>query len=64
MKAFTTLLVVGMLLPTVALADDAEDVKMAELDLLAAENAGDMDRMYRHGSLTRGEPYSYPAGGS
>ena len=43
-----TLFVVGMFLTTPALADDAEDVKAAELDLLAAENAGDMDRMYRH----------------
>ena len=48
MKTFTTLFVVGMFLTTVALADDTEDVKLAELDLLAAENAGDMDRMYRH----------------
>ena len=45
---FATLFVVGMFLAPAALADDAEDVKAAELDLLAAENAGDMNRLYRH----------------
>ena len=43
MKALTTLFVVGMFLTTVALADDADDVKMAMLDHLAARNAGDGD---------------------
>jgi len=41
MKALTTLLVVGMFLTTVALADDADDVKAAMLDHLAVRNAGD-----------------------
>jgi len=62
MKTFTTLFIVGMFLTTVALADDAEDVKMAELDLLAAENAGDMDRMYRH--IDPGRTLFLPSGGA
>ena len=41
MKALTTLFVVGMFLTTVALADDADDVKAAMLDHLAVRNAGD-----------------------
>ena len=61
MKTFTTLFIVGMFLTTVALADDAEDVKLAELDLLAAENAGDMDRMYRH--IDPGRTLFLPSGG-
>jgi ketosteroid isomerase-like protein len=48
MKVLTTLSVIGMFLTTAAMADDVDDVKAAELDLLAAENAGDMDRLYRH----------------
>ncbi len=39
MKALTTLLVVGMFLTTVAMADDADDVKAAMQRLLA--NSGD-----------------------
>ncbi len=61
MKTITTLLVVGMFLTPVALADDTEDVKLAELDLLAAENAGDMDRMYRH--IDPGRTLFLPSGG-
>jgi len=41
MKALTTLLVVGMFLTTVAIADDADDVKAAVQRFYAALNAGD-----------------------
>ena len=41
MKALTTLLVVGMFLSTVALADDVDDVKAAMKGYFAALNAGD-----------------------
>jgi len=41
MKAVTTLLVVGMFLMPVAMADDADDVKAAEDSYYAALNAGD-----------------------
>ncbi len=41
MKALTTLLVVGMFLTTVAMADDVDDVKAAEDSYYAALNAGD-----------------------
>ncbi len=41
MKALTTLLVVGMFLTTVAIADDADDVKAAVQRYYAALNAGD-----------------------
>jgi len=41
MKAVTTLLVVGMFLMPVAMADDADDVKAAENSYYAALNAGD-----------------------
>ncbi len=41
MKALTTLLVVGMFLTTLAMADDADDVKAAVLRHSAALNAGD-----------------------
>ena len=61
MKAITTLFVVGMFVTTLAMADDAEDVKLAELDLLTAENAGDMDRMYRH--IDPGRTLFLPSGG-
>ena len=40
MKALTTLLVVGMFLATVAMADDVDDVKAAVQSYLAANNAG------------------------
>ncbi len=41
MKALTTLLVVGMFLTTVAMADDVDDVKAAVLRHYVALNAGD-----------------------
>ncbi len=43
MKALTTLLVVGMFLTTVAIADDVDDVKAAHMSLFAAVNAGDVN---------------------
>ncbi len=43
MKALRTLLVVGMFLTTVAMADDVDDVKAAMLDHYAARTAGDAD---------------------
>ncbi len=41
MKALTTLLVVGMFLTTVAIADDADDVKAAIQRYFVALNSGD-----------------------
>jgi ketosteroid isomerase-like protein len=41
MKALATLLVVGMVMTTVAIADDADDVKAAVQSYVAAINAGD-----------------------
>ncbi len=43
MKALTTLLVVGMFLTTVAVADDVDDVKAAVQKNIAAVNAGDAE---------------------
>jgi len=43
MKAVTTLLVVGMFLTTVAIADDVDDVKAAVQGHFAALNAGDVN---------------------
>ncbi len=43
MKALTTLLVVGMFLTTVAMADDVDDVKAAVQGHFAALNAGDVN---------------------
>ncbi len=45
MKALTTLFVVGILLTTVAMADDADDVKAAFLSLFAAVNVGDSEAL-------------------
>ena len=45
MKALTTLFVVGILLTSVAMADDADDVKAAFLSLFAAVNAGDSEAL-------------------
>ena len=45
MKALTTLLVVGMFLTTVAIADDVDDVKAAVLRHYAALNAGDANAL-------------------
>jgi len=41
MKALTTLLVVGMFATAVAMADDVDDVKAAEVNYYAAMNSGD-----------------------
>ena len=41
MKALTTLLVVGMFLTTVAMADDVDDVRAEMERYFAALNAGD-----------------------
>ncbi len=43
MKALTTLLVVGMFLTTVAMADDVDDVKAAVRGHFVALNAGDVN---------------------
>ena len=48
MKALTTLLVVGMFLTTVAIADDVDDVKEQVLDFYAAINAGDTEAVLQH----------------
>ena len=45
MKALTTLLVVGMLATTIAMADDSDDVKAAFLAMFVAVNAGDAGTM-------------------
>ena len=47
MKALTTLLVVGMFLTTVAIADDVDDVKAAVQSYVAALNAGDVGAFTR-----------------
>jgi len=43
MKALTTLLVVGMFLTTVAMADDVDDVKAAVQKYITALNTGDVN---------------------
>ncbi len=43
MKTLTTLLVIGMFLTTVAIADDADDVRAAVRGHFAALNAGDVN---------------------
>jgi len=48
MKALTALFVAGMFLTTVAMGDDTDDVKAAELDFMAAENPGDTDGFFKH----------------
>ncbi len=57
MKALTTILVVGMFLTTVAIADDVDDVKAAVQRFYAALNAGDagaLMRLYAAGSTSFG----------
>ncbi len=59
MKALTTLLVVGMFLTTVAMADDVDDVKAAVQELFAAIRAGDANgqsqpRMQNYSNFGRG----------
>ncbi len=48
MKALTTLLVVGMFLTTVAMADDVDDVKAEMESYFAALNAGDANTYIQH----------------
>ena len=47
MKALTTLIVIGMFTTAVAMADDADDVRVAVLRHYAALNAGDADAYIR-----------------
>ena len=58
MKALTTLLVVGMFLTTVAMADDVDDVKAALNGRSAAGNAGDANAwaQYHAAENTRFSP--------
>ncbi len=48
MKALTTLLVVGMFLATVAMADDVDDVKAAVRGYFAAHRARDVNAYMRY----------------
>ena len=59
MKALTTLLVVGMFLTTVAMADDVDDVKAAVQGYIAALNGGDANAYVQ----SRMPEYSVFAGG-
>ncbi len=59
MKALTTLLVIGMFLTTVAMADDVDDVKAAVERYVAALNAGDANAYVQ----SRMPEYSVFAGG-
>ena len=57
MKALTTLLVVGMFLTTVAIADDVDDVKAAMQRYFVATNSGDVfawAQSYLEGSTSFG----------
>ncbi len=60
MKVVTTLLVVGMFLTTVAIADDVDDVKAAVQSYVAALNAGDVGALAR---LQAAASTNYGAGG-
>jgi len=53
MKALTTLLVVGMFLTTVAMADDVDDIKAAEMAHFAARRAGDVGAYVQYHSPER-----------
>ena len=46
MKALATLFVIGMLATAVAMADDVDDIRAAELDSRAQEKAGNADGVY------------------
>ncbi len=48
MKALTTLLVVGMFLTAVAMADDVDDVKAAVQRYLVAINGGDTEGVFQY----------------
>ncbi len=53
MKALTTLLVVGMFLMPAALADDADDVRAAEIAHITARNTGNVNAWVQHHSAER-----------
>jgi len=48
MKALTTLFVIGMFLTTVTMADAADDVRAAEMDSRAQEDAGNVDGYFKY----------------
>ncbi len=48
MKALPTLLVVGMFLATVAMADDADDIKALDMSVHTAFNAGNASAVVQH----------------
>ena len=48
MKALTTLLLIGMFLTTVAISDDVDDIKAADLSVQAAFNAGNASAIVQH----------------
>ncbi len=52
MKALTALLVIGMFATAVAMADDADDVKAAEMDFRAKESAGNVDGYFAYKAPT------------
>jgi len=52
MKALTTLLVIGMSATAVVLADDADDVKAAEMDFRAKESSGNVEGYFAHKAPT------------
>ncbi len=58
MKALTTLLVVGMFLTTVAMADDADDVEAAVLEHFATLNAGNMDAHFEQHHIAQFNRFS------
>ena len=61
MKALTTLLVVGMFLTTVAMADDADDVRAALQRYMTALNAGDASALMQ---LQAAESTTFGPGGA
>ncbi len=52
MKALTTLFIIGMFLTNVGFADDADDVKAAEMDFRAKESAGNVEGYFAHKAPT------------
>ncbi len=61
MKALTTLLVVGMFLTSVAIADDVDDVRAAMERYFAALNAGDAETVFQYRIAERN--FFAPGGG-
>ncbi len=61
MKTLTTLLVIGMFLTTVAIADDVDDVKAAMERYFAALNAGDAETVFQYRIAERN--FFAPGGG-